>query len=68
MKLYSSDGTELMEISQLERDGSELVIKCKVFASMPITARLKPEDARKGLRLLNFRLLLFLISLLFRRS
>lgn len=67
MKLYSPDGSELMEISQLERDGNELVIKGQVFTSLPMTARLKPEDARAGLRLLNFRLVLFLISLLFRR-
>lgn len=67
MKLYSPDGTELMEIDRLERDGSELVIKGKVFTSLPMTARLKPEDARAGLRLLNFRIVLFLFSLLFRR-
>lgn len=67
MKLYSPDGSELMEIDRLERDGSELVIKGKVFTSLPMTARLKPEDARAGLRLLNFRIVLFLFSLLFRR-
>jgi len=67
MKLYSPDGSELMEIDKLERDGGELVIKGKVFTSLPMTAHLKPEDARAGLRLLNFRLVLFLISLLFRR-
>lgn len=67
MKLYSPDGSELMEIDRLERDGSELVIKGKVFASLPMTARLKPEDARAGLGLLNYRLVLFLISLIFRR-
>ncbi len=67
MKLYSPDGSELMEIDRLERDGSELVIKGKVFASLPMTARLKPEDARAGLRLLNLRIVMFLISLLFRR-
>ncbi|TAJ94100.1 MAG: hypothetical protein EPO31_07990 [Gammaproteobacteria bacterium] len=67
MKLYSPDGSELMEIDRLERDGGELVIKGKVFASLPMTARLKPEDARAGLRLLNLRIVMFLISLLFRR-
>jgi hypothetical protein len=68
MKLYSPDGSELMEISAIERDGNQLVIKGKVFASMPMTAKLKPEDVRKGLGLLNFRLVLFLLSMLFRRG
>lgn len=67
MKIYSQDGSELMEISELGRDGSQLVIKGKVFGSMPMTAKLRPDEARKGLRLLNFRMVLFLLSLLFRR-
>ena len=67
MKIYSADGSELMEVSTLERDGNQLLIKGKVFGSMPMTAKLKPEEARKGLKLLSFRLALFLLTLLFRR-
>lgn len=68
MILYSPDDSALMEIQSLERSGNELVIKGKVFGTMPITARLKPEQARKGLKLLRPRLVLFLLSMLFRRS
>nr|MBO2512678.1 hypothetical protein [Gammaproteobacteria bacterium] len=68
MILYSPDNSALMEIQSLERSGDELVIKGKVFGTMPITARLKPEQARKGLKLLRPRLVLFLLSMLFRRS
>ena len=68
MKIYSADGSELMEVSQLDRDGNQLVIKGKVFGSMPMSAKLRPEEARKGLRLLNVRLILFLLSLVFRRQ
>ncbi|OGT80099.1 MAG: hypothetical protein A3H91_10125 [Gammaproteobacteria bacterium RIFCSPLOWO2_02_FULL_61_13] len=67
MKLYSQDGSELMQVESLERDGSDLVIKGKVFGSMPMSARLKPEEARKGLKLLNVRMIGFLLTLLFRR-
>lgn len=67
MKLYSPDGTELMTVSSLERDGNDLVIKGKVFGAMPMTARLKPHEARDGLKLLSFRLVLFLLTFLFRR-
>lgn len=68
MILYSPDNSALMEIQSLERSGDELVIKGKVFGTMPITARLKPEQARRGLKLLKPRLVLFLLTMLFRRS
>jgi len=66
MKLYSQDGSELMEISAIQRKGNQLVIKGKVFESMPMSARLDPTEARKGLRLLNARVILFLLTFLFR--
>lgn len=67
MQLYAPDGTELMEITSLRREGNTLVLKGKVFGSMPITAELVPREARRGLRLLNGRLVLFLLTFLFRR-
>jgi hypothetical protein len=66
MKFVGADGTELIMVTALDRDGNELVIKGKVFGAMPISARLSPAEARKGLKLLNFRLLLFLLTLLLR--
>lgn len=68
MKIYSSDGSELMEVSSIEADGNQLLIKGKVFGSMPMSAKLQPEEARKGLRLLNFKLIIFLLTFLFRSS
>lgn len=68
MKIYSQDGSELMDVSSIERDGNQLVIKGKIFQSMPMSARLRPEEARKGLKLLNFKLAMFLLSFLFRSS
>ncbi|MEJ2760331.1 MAG: hypothetical protein P8126_02005 [Gammaproteobacteria bacterium] len=67
MKIYSQDGSELMDIQSLSRDGSKLVVKGKVFESMPMTAKISPSDARKGLKLLNFKLVLFLLTFLFRK-
>jgi hypothetical protein len=66
MKFVGADGTELIMVTALDRDGNELVIKGKVFGAMPISARLSPAEARKALKLLNFRLLLFLLTLLLR--
>lgn len=68
MKLYSADNSELMEVSALERDGDHLVVKGKVFGSMPMTAKLSPREARAALKLLNVRLVLFLLTLPFRKS
>jgi hypothetical protein len=67
MRLYSEDGSELMRIESIERKGSDLVIRGKVFGAMPLAAKLRPEEAREGLKLLNPRLVVFLLTLLFRR-
>jgi hypothetical protein len=68
MKIYTADKGELMEVSAVERDGNALLIKGKIFGTMPMTARLTPEEARRGLKLLNLRLALFLLGFLARRS
>ena len=66
LTLYSADNSKLMEVEALERSGNELLIKGKVFGAMPMTARLTPAEARKGLRLINFKLGLFLLTFLLR--
>jgi len=68
MKIVSADKTELMQVSAIERDGDQLVLKGKVFGTMPMSARLTPEEARNGMRLLTFRTALFLLTLPFRRG
>ena len=67
MKLYSPDKSELMDVGSIERDGSDLVIKGKVFGAMPMTARLRPEEARKALKLVDLKIALFILSLPFRK-
>jgi hypothetical protein len=66
LTLYSPDNSKLMEIDKLERSGNELLIKGKVFGAMPMTARLSPTEARKGLKLLNLKLAWFLLTFLLR--
>ena len=68
MRLLSTDKTSLMEIERIERDGSDLLIRGKVLGTMPMTARLTPSECRNGLKLLNVRLILFLLTLPFRRD
>jgi hypothetical protein len=68
MKIRSADKSELMEVTALERKGDDLVIRGKVFGTMPMAATLSPEEARKVFALLSFKLVLFLLTLPFRRS
>jgi len=66
MKLKSGDGSELMQVSALERDGDLLVIRGKIMGAMPMTAKLSPAEFRKGFGLLNLKLFFFLLTFPFR--
>ncbi|NKJ45017.1 hypothetical protein FHW96_004968 [Novosphingobium sp. SG751A] len=66
MKILSQDRSSLMEVTALDISSGELVIKGKVFGTMPMSARLSPDEARKGLKLLSPRILIFLLTFLFR--
>jgi hypothetical protein len=66
MKFVGPDEGELIMVTALDPEGDKLVIKGKVFGAMPIVARLSPAEARRGLKLLNLRLWLFLLTFLLR--
>jgi hypothetical protein len=68
IKLYGADNRELMTVNAIERDGNTLIVRGRIFGAMPMTAKLKPEEARAALKLLNFRTILFLVSLFFRKG
>jgi len=68
LKIVDAARKELMTVSAIERDGNMLVVKGKIFGTMPMTAKLSPEEARKAFGMLDFRMILFLLSFLFRRS
>jgi hypothetical protein len=67
MKLYGPDNSELMQITSLEGEDGKLVMKGKVFGTMPLTAKLTGTEARNALKLLNFKLVVFLLTFLFRK-
>ena len=68
MKIYSADKSELMQVSKVERQGDDLVLKGKVFGTMPMSATLTPAQARAFLKLLTPRLIVFLLTLPFRKG
>jgi hypothetical protein len=68
MKILSSDRSELMEVTSIEVRNGAILVKGKVFGSMPMNAVLTPQEARKGLKLLTLRTFWFLITMPFRRQ
>ena len=68
MRLIDPNGGELMRVESIARDGNDLIIRGKVFGAMPLVARLRPEEARRGWKLLSPRLVLFLLTFPFRRG
>jgi len=68
VKIYAADKSELMDVSRIERKGNDLVLKGKVFGTMPMAATLTPDQARAAFKLLSFGLVLFLLTMPFRRS
>lgn len=69
MKIASTDGSTLMEISELSRNGNAIEFKGKVMGAMPVKGRLTPEEARQVFGLISKGgLWFFFITFLFRKS
>jgi hypothetical protein len=67
VKLYGPDNKEMIVVTAIERQGKELVLKGKIFGTMPMSAKIRPAEVRKAWKLLSFRTLLFVLTLPFRR-
>ena len=65
--IIDAQDNELMNITRIEGEGNNLVIRGKIFGAMPMVAKLSPTEARAALKLLDLRTLLFLLTLLFRK-
>ena len=68
MKIYSAVKSELKQVSKIERQGDDLVLKGKVFGTMPMSATLTPEQAREFRKLLTPKLAWFILTLPFRKG
>jgi hypothetical protein len=66
--LYGPADEDLMTIRTIGREGDDLVIKGQVYGTMPLTAKLRPEQARRLISMLGFSLVPLLFTFLFRRS
>jgi hypothetical protein len=68
MKIYDANDQELMQVRAIAGEGSNLVIRGKIFGAMPMVAKVTPQEARAALKLLDFKTIIFLLTLLFRRG
>ena len=66
--ITDAQNNELMNITRVEAEGSDLVIRGKIFGAMPMVAKLSPQEARAALKLMDAKTLLFLVTLLFRKD
>jgi phytoene dehydrogenase-like protein len=66
--LHGPANEALLVIQSIERDGDALLVRGQAYGTMPLLAALRPEQARRALKLFKWTLLPFLLSLLFRRS
>ena len=66
MKIRNLDGSELMTVNTLEKEGNNFSIDGEIMGSLPVRCMLTPTDARQLFKLLGPRELWLLITILFR--
>jgi hypothetical protein len=66
MKLLNLDKSTLMEVTALEREDSQLIIRGTILGSMPVTCALTPSEVRAAFGLMDFKTLMFLMTMVFR--
>lgn len=66
MQVRNTDGSVLMTIDKLSRDGQNLVVDGVLMDSMPVRCVVTPSDARRALPLLSLSTIWLLLTILFR--
>ncbi len=67
MKIFNTDGSILMEIKAVERNGNNIEFRGTVMGAMPVKGRLTPQEARAVFKLIKTpSLWLFFLTFLFR--
>lgn len=62
MKLFGLDNQEMMKVSKIGIEGEQLVIRGKIYGTMPLVAVLRPEEIRAALPMLNWKIILYVIK------
>ena len=64
--ILDANDKELMAIRKIAGEDGNLVIRGKIFGTMPMVAKLTPAEARAALKLLDLKTVLFLLTMLYR--
>lgn len=68
MKMQGPDGSQLIEVVDVEPHEGGLLVSGQIMGAMPMKAVLKPSELRAGFKFLSFRLITTLIAMLFRKD
>ena len=68
MKLYTTDNSELMEISRIYAASGNLVVEGSIMGAMPVKAIVKPAEIRGAIGLMSLGTLFKAFCMLFRGS
>lgn len=68
MKLYTTDNSELMDISKITAEGRNLVVEGTIMGAVPIRAVVKPAELRAAMRTMSLGTKMKAATMLFRGS
>jgi hypothetical protein len=68
MKLFTSDQSELMDVSELRTEDGNLIVVGTIMGAIPTEAVLTPAELRASLKLLNPKICVSLVRMLFSRQ
>lgn len=68
MKMTTPTGEEMIQVREMSTTGNGLVLEVTVMRSMQMSVVLTPAELRRGISMLNLRLLLNLFLMLFRKG
>jgi hypothetical protein len=68
MKLNTTDGMELMEVSGFAREDGNLIIEGTIMGAMPVRAVLTPEELRSAIFMLDAKTIFHTLGMLFRKT
>lgn len=66
MKIRALDGSELLSVAALDKQGNNLMIDGEIMGSLPVRCVLTPSEARQLLKLLKPRVIWLLLTMLLR--
>lgn len=68
MKLYTTDNSELMNITSIRKENGNLVVDGMIMGAMPIRAIVKPAEVRRAFGLMSVGTMFGAAAMLFRGS